>query len=481
MFYPNNQNIDGLATLVDDIREQRASAIRKQQTPKRIRLLFCPSNVPEGDDEDDIRRKQLRYAEDKLGYEEPAGVITHYNSLELLKQEIFVTRRKKTRLARQYVDLTKTIRRGNLEDKEGASAAIDAMRRYLRGRVRGGAGYYRRVRPLDVDFSEMSLSETLGKIQAYHPRDSQVALELAAVYRDLGDLASEYNALTIAIEENPERVDARLSRARNLANQGSRDDEAVQDLRAAINSSEAGPPELFQAMEPLRRLKPEKWVDVIASSKAWVDVIASSTPTRGVSMNELLPIADRLTVDKKGIRLAAELLLAQRAVRGNRVDEEFQLLLLLSLIGSGRFVEAKDVLVSRHRSGDVNTWPDVRDVFNYAMADWGHHQKPPLEMLRKVLSLDEELQLRDPRGANSRGANYFQCMALVHAVLGQTRECRQNIRRAQEQLGPGFVFSCWRYLQVTRTDMAQDLRAMEKACETRVNPPFLKGQAETVH
>jgi MinD-like ATPase involved in chromosome partitioning or flagellar assembly len=83
MFYPNRQNIVGLSSVVEEIRSQSA------ETERKIELLFCPSNVPDLDDEEEILQHQLDYAAETLNYVKPASVIHHYDSLDLLNQVIF--------------------------------------------------------------------------------------------------------------------------------------------------------------------------------------------------------------------------------------------------------------------------------------------------------------------------------------------------------------------------------------------------------
>jgi hypothetical protein len=65
-----------------------------------------------------------------------------------------------------------------------------------------------------------------------------------------------------------------------------------------------------------------------------------------LSTKDLLPIADQLTVDEKGARLAAELLCAQRARHGNRLDGFGEVALVRSLIGSRQFLETKKSLLA---------------------------------------------------------------------------------------------------------------------------------------
>src|SRR4029078_1296056 len=55
MFFPNDQNLVGLESVVKDIREEP-----KAPRGKNISLVFCASNVPDLDDEDHILERKLK-------------------------------------------------------------------------------------------------------------------------------------------------------------------------------------------------------------------------------------------------------------------------------------------------------------------------------------------------------------------------------------------------------------------------------------
>ena len=119
MFLPNDQNIAGVEIAARNIREEKNSSRNKS-----IFCHFCPSNVPDLDDEELVLQRQLQDAEQRLGYDEPASIIHHYNSLALLDQMVFVKERRRTRLAEEYRRLVEAIVAENLEDKLGAIQAI---------------------------------------------------------------------------------------------------------------------------------------------------------------------------------------------------------------------------------------------------------------------------------------------------------------------------------------------------------------------
>src|SRR5262245_25538942 len=127
MFLPNDQNLAGLEEVVRNIRLE-AEGERK----KTIQLHFCPSNIPDLDDEEQILRRHLQEAMRKLQYDQPASIIHHYNSLALLDQTIFVKDRPMTRLSEEYRQLVDAIVAENLEDKSGALSRLERVRATIR-------------------------------------------------------------------------------------------------------------------------------------------------------------------------------------------------------------------------------------------------------------------------------------------------------------------------------------------------------------
>ena len=89
-----------------------------------ILLHFVTSNVPDLDDEHDIRNNLLKRFQKELGYQELTATIHHYPSLALLNQDVFTQDRPNSRLANQYKKLTVEVQKCNPEDKKGAISFI---------------------------------------------------------------------------------------------------------------------------------------------------------------------------------------------------------------------------------------------------------------------------------------------------------------------------------------------------------------------
>jgi hypothetical protein len=135
--------------------------------------------------------------------------------------------------------------------------------------------------------------------------------------------------------------------------------------------------------------------------------------------------------------------------------------LTICLIGQRRFREAMDnISTSRPNPDDL----DIRDAFNYAMAEWADTKSPPLDLLRRVLDLDKK---GEPFAANN--PNYSQCLAIVNWRLGDLEEARHRVARARQQIDnrPAPAFSPWRYLYVSPWEFLRDLDLLSKAIDSK--------------
>jgi hypothetical protein len=114
-FFPNEQNLVGLKDVCRRIRGERTSGLKKD-----IRLHFVMSNVPDLDDEDRVLRDRRLAFQRELGYDKLDAVIHRYESVLLFNQAIFVVDKPKSRLAREYKRLVKSLIMYNWADRDGA-------------------------------------------------------------------------------------------------------------------------------------------------------------------------------------------------------------------------------------------------------------------------------------------------------------------------------------------------------------------------
>lgn len=452
LFHPNEQNVSGLKTVVEDIRNE--SSHRKH----KIRLLFCPSNVPDLDDEDDILKDRLDQARRDLGFQRPATVIKHYDSLIFLKQPIFVLGRSRTRLAAAYRELSKAIAKGNFEDKVGALAQIEDFTKELRSRRAVHFGD-----PSAPPTSLAQLRETLEKVQEHHRGDGEVAWALAGAYGALGYLDGEAGVLGIAIEQGYRPSEAKLRRAFTRVSLGLKE-EAIEDLTSVLEAEDISAVGFSSAVQLFIQLKKE-------FGTPWVEDVRRSPALARVSPEDQLAVASLLTSDVDAMDLAAELASAVRKRTSDKtLTDKARTLQQLAFVGAGQFDEA--MAAADDDRERVLGSDNVTLVFNYAMAEWGAVRQPPLDMLQAVVTLDKE-------NTDRAESNYHQCLSLVHAVLGNREEALFRLDKAIDALTPGPpIFSCWRYVHTGLREMRTDLDVQrEFILSGKGEPDFLRGRA----
>lgn len=451
MFFPNSQNISGLRSIVDEIRQD------KLVKSKGTKLLFCASNVPDLDDEEGILRAMMETASRSLGYEKPNATIRHYNSLSLVDQKIFVVDRPNTKLANEYRMLADAVSQENLEDRDGALLALRKISSDLKRGVRqdgrtaqspgGRAG---------------TLLSTLEQIGGLHRHDGEVSWRIAAIYSELNEFANELEALNGAIEAGFDQPRARLRRAYNLLSQ-SRPREAQLDLVEVLSSSETNAIELRSALEALRFVD-KNWFSLLDNARALYRIKPEDVEIlTGVLMSrrETLPVARDLI-----IRALEEI---EKEESNTDLGAGLVNDLTLVLIGLGEYSKAMR-LISNDRDELLKS-ESIAELFNYSMAEWGLLRDPPNDLLERLLEL--------ARNSDNEGrVNFNQCLALASAVIGRIDDAIHYVREARESLSRSSAFSCWTYLLSNPTEIMNDLTEMSRQIASEMlDPPFLRERA----
>jgi len=425
MFLPNEQNIEGLKPIVAAIRDEK-SGVRGHP----IHLHFCPSNVPDLDDEDAILSDMLETAEENLGAS--SAVIFHYNSLDLLRQPAFVACRPNSELARQYEALMTAVIERNYSDPMGAQSALAGMpERYENARRIG-------------DQNDLAEIETAAaQIAARHPDSGLIGWWLSILYSRMGAIEDELEALTRAIDHDHERSRSLVRRARLLSSLN-RKEPALVDLHRVLGSGTATVFEILPSIDLLRALDPDGWVAPVQTA---IEQLQAGSQAYVMLMRSLMSERDKLPLAVK---------LGQRAQSMSEEFREETLInntLILALIGLGQFRLAMDTI------GDIGSILSKRSadaLFNFAIAQWGAEGTPPTELLSRVITIiDEDRPVPD--------ANLYQCLALCRMALGQHDEATAALEAARSRARTGErAFSCWRYLEVSGRGMLSDLEAMEQ-------------------
>ena len=411
LFFPNEQNLRGIAKVVRDIRAESASEQQRQ-----IETHFVMSNVPDLDDEDDILRRMLARFKTDLGIDAEPQIVHRYDSLSLLNQAVFTRDRPKSRLAKEYRGVVDQVVHGNMEDKDGALHYIKQARFSL-------------ASPHDID-------QKLSQIEQRHATIGEVLFRLGDLASEERDWERAKSLFDRAVDLGYDHPRALLARAQVLARMGDRTAASADAKRVFLASGLS-----FHVIREAIRL---------------------ATLDGPVHVRELLPAVTSLPG-------RTQILLASELERSNQVEASIAVLrhvldtgvdattrefgvaqLALLLIGAGGFREACDLLGSDNTTAQTIAIPRA---FNYGMATWGRTGTLPQEPFERVVELDKA------DADNDRGANYLQCMAVAHWATGRCDAALEFAsrakRKAESTRRPNF--SCWRYRTVSADEFIKDM------------------------
>jgi len=440
MFFPNDQNLAGLSRVADDIRREEAPPRNK-----RIEILFVPSNIPALDDEERVLQGRLAKAQDLLSYQEPAAVIKHYNSLALLEQGIFTLDRPRSRLAKEYRTLVDEVVATNIRDRDGVIAFLEKT---LISISRAPSGI--------TVASEQELDEKIARINALFPGDGSILLKIAAIEEARGN-PDKVVLLLDAAEASGSRQPELYRRRATAYGVLSRVDKATADMRNVLWAEE---PSVFDTMYAIRWLAELKPSELLS--------IEDSPSLNALESSAKIYIASQIMVSRDVLPVS------ERIVRGMLSDKAIsegnfhlaETLLILNLIGQGRFGDALQVIDPQGTGAPKDKV--ITRIFNYAMVEWALKGTPRRELLEEVLLLSRKEKRTD--------ANFIQCLALTNHLVGNDSEALKLLEKAGHQLAlaPHRNLSVWRYLNVTPQEFAEDLSHMRTMFEgAHILPAFL--------
>ena len=422
LFFPNEQNLTGLKQMVSEIRSE-SNSIKGRE----IYLHFVMSNVPDLDDENEILATLRRRFQDELGYERLSCEIHRYNSLSLLNQSLFVVERPKSRLAREYGKLLEEITEQNIEDRE-------AVIRTLKKRKR------RRLSVKDVRGRNKE-EERIDNILKYHNKDGELWYALAKDLKRRGWVEKAETVLKQSLDLGYRSAGAYLEHAKVLQEEGNK----IEAARAVLQSFEYenfNTDQIASGIVILRRTDRTKLASV------------ADLPTfRSLSYWECLWLQNDLSWCREGLESLSNLLVRfiEDKTLSSEDAENIRSFLLIALIGLSKFEDGMKLF------GSVRPAPEdlgIQDSFNYAMAEWGAKRIPPKDMFERIVDLDTTLS----------GVNYCQCHAIALWAIGRVSDARKSLQQARKQLSeqPTSGFSCWRYLQVTPSELLEDCDFIER-------------------
>ena len=418
LFFPNDQNLRGLTTVVHDIRSEVEGPRRKE-----IDLHFVMSNVPDLDDEDSILEEKIDAFREQLGFKGEPMIVHRYDSLSLLSQVVFTKDRPRSRLAREYVALVDEIVRRNLMDRDGALNYVKRLRRR------------RRFEP----DSRLLMNQRLEQIEKAHSSDGEVLFNLATLRDDDRDLAKALTLFDRAVEAGYEKPDVYLNRARVRSERGDIDG-ANEDARRVLQSADLTWHDVLDAI----LLAQSDDYGEFAESTA----VTSLNPYARIQLTSGLSSSSEKNQDMIGLVV---LILFPLVHDDGLSTEERRLAiypLSLAYIRIGACAEAASLLRGE--------WPeidgmDIQSAFNYGMARWGEIRAVESAPFARVVALDQ----RDGAPGDPPPPNYSQCLAIACWAVDDTPTALNFARRAR--LVRGSELSCWRYCQVSAHEFLKDL------------------------
>lgn len=437
LFFPNEQNLRGLMKVVRDVRSERDTV-----PGKAVRMHFIMSNVPDLDDEDRILEESVSSFKKGLGFDDLDLLVIHrYDSLSLLNQVVFTKDRPKSRLAKEYQEVTTQIIRHNPFDRDAVFAFLDEEHPFFFE----GEG---RPKP--------EVAEHLAKVQKIHEDDGEVLSRLG-IFRDAwGQSIEAAELFDKAIKAGYRSPAVYLMRARARNRELADTDGARNDAEYVIHSAEASPTHVVEAL----RIIGANNLGNISDVKGLV----SQVPEERVRISEQL---NRSTSEARIALTLVRPLQSEASLSSALADKARQSLVLAS-VATGRFSEAIEAI--ERRESDVQTM-EVVDAFSYGMAIWGQTGEIVPEPFKRALECFRSAEIED------QTLNRLQCMAVAQWALGETQDARRSAARAskEDQSWIPLEFSCWRYLRVPRSEFERDIEEFLKMIggDQSVKPRFL--------
>ena len=436
LFFPNDQNLRGLTTVVRDIRAEAGNGRRKE-----IELHFVMSNVPDLDDEDRVLERKIDAFREDLAFRGEPLVLHRYDSLSLLNQVIFTTDRPRSRLAKEYHQLVHEIVRRNLADRDGALDYIRQAGRRWRGRDAGHE-------------SPLKVNATLDEIESMHSGDGEVLFVLGEFFDEDHQTSRAASLFHRAIEAGYREPGALLKRARMRAD-GDDPDGARRDALEVLQVESLSPPlvrdaVLLAGVDRSADIAESKAIASLRTEELdWlINELAGSLDEIDVALSIVDSAHSRARSGRSPARPATDALPLGRAL------DALQAKLAGLSVGLGSFRQAVKVL---RREGREVSDMEAEGAFNYGMAMWGETGKVVSEPFVRVVEVEQENPKRDA------GPHHLQRMAVAcwaAADLPGAVDFAQRARRAVRG-HYGSLLSCWRYRRVSAEDFLKDLDEIE--------------------
>ena len=445
LFFPNEQNLEGLKRVNELVRRQNRIG---RQRRRGIVTHFAVSNVPELDDEDGILRNTLSRFKSDLGYKSLAAQIHHYQSLSLLNQDVFSLTRPNSRLTREYSKLVQSIVKENLQDRDVAIERLNQMSR--------------EVPDASQQFGKVGATEfveTLQQILGEFPTDPEVRLRSALAYEAIGETKDALDLLTPETAEGSKAPALAYATRARLLSRRNESEQAVKALQKMLDSKGADLSTVLDALSLLTVLAPELF-----------EHVGISEVVRALEPGERYFVATQCEADVHQLHAQIDILtsLLQTSTPEDILEPgHLRSQLAVAKIGYGDFDAAiADMEQNSKKSASI------ADKFNLAMAKWGAYGRhSALDLLSEVLVMHES------SGSGDRTPNYLECLAITNLLLGRREEGYRFIQASRREMNLRHrrEFSAWSYLRVDAERFLTHLNAIENILDDKdLVPEFVE-------
>jgi MinD-like ATPase involved in chromosome partitioning or flagellar assembly len=474
MFFPNKQNLVGLRAVCQEIDSEREHGLKKS-----IGLHFVMSNVPDLDDEDKVLRRLQNDFEKELDIAKLSAVIHRYESTMLFDQEIFVLKRPRSRLAREYRKLTRALIRHNPADREGAL-------QFLRG------GSYT-LSNEDLSYQGFPAGHALlPKILELNLDDADMIYEVAVSACDKRrEVAQTIGLLDRVLALKPDHVQALIERA-ELKQRAGDVSGAAADLLQCVRDHGLKIPKLerpkgvkvfylagedlgLSVLRDLRTVAPEQLPEAVDCAIA-----------RGIEPESKYQLAQFLAETDSGLPRAIQLMSDYLADENSSERSVAATFLLQSYqIRARRWREVVNQYDAKAVAVDqASSWAES---FNVAMAHWAQGRTAPEAFCREIIRAmpsDEEwnvLGKYKPLVCEWEG----ECWLLWW--IGNNQEALHSLgvwiehieKMIEDRNAPSSWWSFWGYRGVELSQYLDDMQQLRRMIQGEpIRPPFLGAPAE---
>jgi MinD-like ATPase involved in chromosome partitioning or flagellar assembly/tetratricopeptide (TPR) repeat protein len=459
MFTPNEQNLAGLKNVCRDIRREETEGLKKE-----IHLHFVAANVPALYDEHGLLHRRLDVFRQELSIPSSEPVIIHHEeTLRMLEQPVFVLKRRRSRLAREYQHLVRSLIVHNPADRDGALLFLHRYAQwYLPKVARDVRGEVERTLAMAATsslpsyevppllLSDVTEEKHFNKVVEYFLNDPDVLLQAAECRALEGNYEGAVKILDWVLNIKPDFAQVLFERAL-CKNRGGYKKDAANDLVQYLGMPGVDPVNAMRAFRELHAIAPER-----------IPEAADQPVIQALRGFELVEVCELLIDTEEGL---------SRAIQLQPKRSEY-------LILAKRWKDAIKLLEPQKEEDNPNY------LFDLAMAYWGETGVLSEELCRSLLKLPEE-------SGQWLSPDWTESLVMAAFVLWGARETEEALRKVDEAIEKarssplggdhsfGRRFSPWRYRPVFQNQFLEDCQQVRRMIQGEPLRPVFLGPAST--